>query len=264
MSDVKGDRSVHAHVSGGRMSVAERRTVTFVRQGPYVDLLELLPKKKGAVWTEGSKRYEVASAELTRSKGGFGLLSVTCLNPVRSSSGQGGEEAEEEEVVLEVESAQVEKPLMSHPDLAAYAGVIELWRDSDPALRSQLKYADAAGDVRDLDGMALVAAELLLRGVESYLEFAPVARRTTRRQSGEAFTGVGADNGKICSLPSDFSGMAAGTWQWLKTGDRSVKTSGGPSERVEEWTASKEWSSDLYESASGSGSGGGSGGSGNG
>lgn len=241
---IKGQNAVHVHHTSGRLVVADTRQKTIVKQGKYADLEAIVPKKGGTF--EG---LQVVSAELSPAKGGMGLLSVTGLK--RSTSASTGD-PESDETIYEVEMAQLEKPILCHPSFKVYAEQIELWRAGDPAQRAAYKYTDAAGNEGvALQGMALKAAQLILRGVESYLVFSPVCRRTTRVSAAavDEWTDVGGACGKRGSPPNECAGMVSGQWQWLKTGDRAVQTAGAGAERAEEWTGADEWDADLYEAA---------------
>lgn len=236
-----GESGVHLHHTTGRIQVADTTTRTIVKQGKYADLENQVPSR-GEHYDGGT----VVSAALEPSKGGMAKLTVTVRDSSKSTY---TDNDGDREIVYEVEMAQLEKPILSHPDFAPYVDQIELWRASDPVTRAALKYKDASGDVVDLNGAALDAAQLILKGVESYLVFAPVLRRTTRdpRRPRKAFSGIGARAGKIVTPPSRLTGMVAGAWMWLKTADRAQQASGGGSERVEEWTGADEWDNKLYK-----------------
>lgn len=246
MSDpiVRGSNSVHRHHTTGRVSVAETVSRAIVLQGPYDALEAMVPPRKSRF--EGLR---VSTAELVREKGGMGKLTVTGTRPKKGGGGS-AQDADGNELVYEVEMAQLEKPIMSNPKYAGYAEQIELWRNAEPAMRVQYKYFDQDNQEAQLDGNALKAAQLILKGVESYLVFAPVCRRTTRSEDSaeDAFGKIGGNCGKKGRPPAVLLALTDGDWEWLKTADRAVETSGGGSERVEEWTGADEWSDDLYES----------------
>lgn len=241
---VRGSSGVHKHYTTGRVSVAETVSRTIVLQGPYDALNAMLPARKS--YFEGLR---VATAELVREKGGMGKLTVTGTRP--RTGGGSTPDPDGNELVYEVEMAQLEKPLMSHPDFGAYADQIELWRNAEPAMRVQFKYFDADHQEAGLNGNALKAAQLILKGVESYLVFSPVCRRTTRSEDAavDAFGKIGGNCGKKERPPAVLLSLVAGQWQWLKTADRVQETSKGGSERVEEWTGADEWDDTLYKEA---------------
>ncbi len=238
---IKGSSAVHLHSTTGRIQVADTTTRSVVRQGRYDDLKGQVPDR-GSHFDGGT----VVTADLQRTKGGMGLLTVTVRD---SSSSRWIDTDGDREIVYEVEMAQIEKPILAHTDFKAYAGQIEMWRASAAGVRAALKYTNADGDDVALQGKALDAARLLLKGVESYLVFPPVLRRTTKdpRRPRKAFSGIGGKCGQIVRPPTKLTGMVAGSWKWLKTADRAQQASGGGSERVEEWTGADEWDETLYK-----------------
>lgn len=242
---VKGSADVHDHYTGGRIINAETKTRIFVLQGRYADLKAQMPSRDSRF-----RGLRVESSELVRAKGGMGLLTITCRGKGGASGNPSGNI---EETVYEIEMAQLEKPLLSKPAWSGYVEQIEAWRGSDPALRAAYKYTDAAGDEVELAGGARKVAALLMKGVESYLVFAPVVRVTRRSnekpEDTSEFRQIGKDCGKRCRPPADPLSLVAGTWDWLKTADRCQKVAGGSFERVEEWTGADEWDKDLYDEA---------------
>lgn len=235
-----GERGVHLHHTTGRVVASDTTTRTIVKQGRYADLKNTVPAK-GSTY-EG---LTVVLAELSPSRGGMAKLTVTGTD---SSASRYSGENEAPGIDYEVEMAQIEKPICCHPKFKAYADQIAMWRDGDPALRAALKYEDANHDIQSLNGHAVDVAKLILKGVESYLVFAPVARKTTNSEKPavKAFGAVGAKCGRIGTPPGKLASMVAGSWKWLKTADRAVETSGGGSQRIEEWTGADEWDEDLY------------------
>ena len=129
---------------------------------------------------------------------------------------------------------------MTHQDFRAYAADVEMWRsEADAKLRSEYKYTDGAATI-NLVGSSLKAARLILKGVESFLTFAPVISRTSTYKSRP----TPADYGKICTPPT----TVPGSWVYLKTADRIVQQTDKTYQRTEQWTGAEEWSTDLYES----------------
>lgn len=235
-----GERGVHLHHTTGRVRVADTTTRTIVKQGLYEELKRQVPER-GTSYEGGV----VTTADLQPSKGGMAILSITVQDYSSSyySEGDG-----DREIIYEVDMAQIEKPILSHKDFSAYAGQILLWQESDPATRAAFKYKDG-DDVFALGGKALDAAKLLRKGIENYLVFAPVLRRTTRspKKARRSFSAIGAKAGKIVTPPSKLTALVSGSWQWLKTGDRVQSASSGGSERVEEWTGADSWERSLYQ-----------------
>ena len=238
----KGDLSPVKGPTNGSVQYERGFRRTFVLEGRYKDLEGQL-KYRGDDY-EG--RYVLSSA-LERRPGGLGRLTiVTGSRPSR----HGAVESQRKIVVYEVESAQLEKPLLGHEKFKNVSGDVNRWlTESDPAIRAAFRYREDEDDEEGtaLSGDALEAAKLLAAGAQYYLEFAPVIRVTTRYLDGASPSSVGRDNGKIDSPPSGALALVSGAWKWLKTADRChVDTSTSIAERVEEWTGAREWSRTLY------------------
>lgn len=231
---IKGDSSVHDHFTGGRReSAGVEETVTFVRQGLYADLKAEMPLRG-----EKYRGFLVVSSELSPARGGMGMLTIKCLV------------ARVTDVQFEVDTAQLEKPLLSHPKFADVADEVEAWRNAASEMRKRFHYLDESGTEVSLSTTGILAAALILKGVESYLEFTPVARRITTKtgfKPNDVWSDVGEECGRRKSPPSALRGMIGGKWKWLKTADRATATSAGSGVRTEEWTASEKWNDLLYE-----------------
>lgn len=236
-----GERGIHLHHTTGKVVAAETTTRTIVKQGRYADLKTQVPAR-GSTY-DG---LTVVHSELLPAKGGMALLTVTGTD---SSASRHTGDNDAPGIDHEVEMALLEKPILCHPKFKAYAEQVTMWRDGNPALRSAFKYEDENHDIQSLNGHALDVAKLILKGVESYLVFAPVARRTTssEKPAVKAFGAVGGKAGKIDDPPGKLLAMVAGSWKWLKTEDRAVERSGGGSQRIEAWTGADDWEEELYK-----------------
>ena len=245
MSEVlfKGDVSVRETWESGSLTYGDRKEKTFVKRGKAEELLLLMPVQ-GDVYEPG---WLVTSATLTPEHGGMARLVVSCHRNRCKVDGSGGEEeGDAPTVVIEVAMAQLEKPLMAKSDWSGYAPQIEMWQASPAEIRAQKKYVDGE-NTYDLTGGAANVADLLMRGVESYLVYSPVVRVQTTTSA--APKDVGKDAGKRCAPPADALAMLAGTWEWLKTGDTATKDAEGNYTRSEEWTGADAWEPLLYEEA---------------
>lgn len=239
-----GNTDVRETWESGALVNGDQKEKTFVKVGRKSDLLVDMPVK-GDVYAPG---WVVESATLTPSHGGMARLIVSCYRKTRSSSGTGGgdEEGDNPTVIIEVSMAQIEKPLMAKDEWSGYGPIIEMWQSSPADVRAQKQYVD--GDNKyDLPGGAADVADLMMRGVQSYICFAPVVQVQTT--TSEKPTDVGKDSGKICDPPNDALEMLAGTWKWLKTGDLATRNANGSYTRSEEWTGADSWEELLYEKA---------------
>lgn len=129
---------------------------------------------------------------------------------------------------------------------AADWAAITAWdNELDQELKASYQYykrdADGrtAGSIQTLTGTTSTGqkayAYLRLRGVESFLDFAPVVRRTSR------YLGSSAPDSSDAGQKTDAPAYAPAGYQWLKTADRVSKqgTRGVEWIRQEEWTGAR-------------------------
>lgn len=191
--------------------------------------------------------HTVISRKKTPGKGGLAEC-VVLLRPKASVPGSGGSGTDTLSCTFEIEMAQLEKPLLAHPSFSGYADVVGKWMNSPPEIKNANKFvsgvdANGAAIVEAVTGEALTKVLPKLRkGVESYLMFVPVVTKTT---VSESMPSVGENIGKRGAPRL----TPAGTWEWLKTGDKAMQRQDGAWERIEQWTAADEWDHDLYGEA---------------
>ena len=194
--------------------------------------------------------HYVVSRRKTPGKGGLAECVVVIRKKASGPSGGSGDNLLS--CTFEVEMAQLEKPLLAHPDFAGYADVVNKWMNSPPEIKNANKYvsgvdANGAATTEDVTGEALTKILPLIRkGVESYLDFAPVVVKTS---VSDDMPDVGEDIGKRCAPDVE----PDGDWDWLKTGDRAVQQQDGSWQRVETWTGALEWITDIYKAANAGG-----------
>ncbi len=239
-----GNTSVRETWESGTLVHGDRKEKTFVKVGKESDLIAVMPVQ-GDIYAPG---WRVSTATLTPSHGGMARLVVSCYRNLSSSSGTDGDEAEGDKptTTIEVTMAQLEKPLMAKEEWSGYGSIIELWQASPADIRAQKKYIDGE-NTYDLTGGAADIADLMMRGVQSYLCFAPVVRVET--MTSDAPKDVGKDAGKLCDPPAEALAMMAGNWKWLKTGDSATRNADGSYTRSEEWTGADSWEEALYDKA---------------
>lgn len=151
----------------------------------------------------------------------------------------------------EIDQVQIEKNLRQHPLFAAFSNAdwlaVNAWEDEiDQSLKQAYQYyirnkdGESDGSLLTLTGSATVGqvayARLRRLGVESYLDFAPVVRRTTKYRGNAAPSS--ADAGQKTTAPS----YAPTGYEWLKTCDRVSKQGTRSTEwlRQEEWTGARK------------------------
>lgn len=152
---------------------------------------------------------------------------------------------------FEIDQVQIEKPLKQHPAFISFSAAdkqaVNAWEDeNDQALRAAYQYflrdkdMETVGSVVTLTGTTTTGqqayARLRLLGTESFLDFAPVVRRTSKYRGNVAPSS--ADAGQKTSAPS----YAPAGYEWLKTCDRVSKQGTKSIEwiRQEEWTGARK------------------------
>ena len=240
-----GDTSAHETWESGARShpggAWPRRTAETVMTGEWASLLAQFPKGGGGKPAKFRGRV-VVSAQLRPLRGGMGRLSVTTV------LGKAEDAPEEEALreVVEIEMAQTERDvrtLLGGDGEAAKA--LAAWDDAPAALRAELKYEDADGAEKALEGRALSVARLILAGIESVLRFHPVVTRTTwfDEEPETEVEGLG-------EVGSEPQGAPAG-YEYLKTGDHWTQQRDSTWTRVEQWTGAKTWNGSLYRNGTG-------------
>lgn len=154
--------------------------------------------------------------------------------------------ADEQFPYYEIDQVQIEKNLRQHPAFIDFTAAqwiaVDAWdHEPDNAQRSVFKYwerdkqGEPIGSVITLTGTTSTGpkgfAVLRLLGVESFLDFAPVVRKTSKYRGNAAPSS--ADAGQKVAEPT----YAPEGYEWLKTADRVSKTG----TKSNEWTRQEEW-----------------------
>ncbi len=137
----------------------------------------------------------------------------------------------------EVEEGLITRKIEYNP---RYAGVSQAELNAiEAAIAAQSSTDFATQSARITSSLGLELFDKRLRGNDSYLEPAPIARRTT------FWILVNAQRTGVRQTPVfTRTGIPPG-YQWLKTADR-VLTRPGFLERIEEWTGAISWDNQLY------------------
>lgn len=188
----------------------------------------LLRPDTGEIW--GTAPWRVESANFDEyQKSGYGVLTVV-------ASVRDGDEVTvgiKSDVGYELEWVAVRRPLFDHPAFNTGGSnpltlddhlALGYWQDEpDYDKRRAYKYTDGSGTERTLSTNAQRAARYIARGIESYDDFAPVARRNSTYAGGPP---TSAAAGAKTTIWAPFPNKPAGTWEWLKTADRALRASG--------------------------------------
>ena len=229
----------------------EAVTCTRIFEGPYGTCLESRPQRGESM--TGYTGLVVDNAKVKKAPGGKGRLTVTAFAKAPSSS-----VVDMPEEKFEVDWVEVQRPLITNPCFAADGSypltmddkiAIEKWEDCpDADIKADYGYY-TNNDTREPDGgiqlsdNAKVYVDKRLKGVDSWVEYMPVCRKTslTVAKPSESAAGfINEPDGFGSALPSGF--------EWLKTSDRSLRTgTHGKWERSEEWTGAIYVDHDLYD-----------------
>ena len=236
---VKGSIAVREVPESGSVEQAEGTRRTVVLEGDYA-LLAAAQPARGDNWAD-MPNWTVDTSRLTRKRGGLGKLVIT-LVPYESFYGSFAEQ--ELRSRIEIDFVQYERPILMHPTLnkAGSFMAVHLKRWIDDGCNPFFKYTDAQGE-QTLTEEEQEWAQLIFKGVEGYLEFAPVVSRI-RTYKGRPDVEA---PGKREDPPS---GGVSG-YEYLKTADRLVQNEDRSWTRTEQWTGALKWEELLYESAEG-------------
>ena len=153
---------------------------------------------------------------------------------------------------FEIDQVQTEKSLKQHPAFIDFTPAqwseVKKWDEEiDNDQRQLFKFwprdddGKKTGPVETLTGTLTSGAKgfavLRLKGVEAFLDFSPVVRKTTKYRGSVAPSA--ADTGQKVTAPA----YAPTGYEWLKTADRVSKTGTKSLEwtRQEEWTGQRKW-----------------------
>jgi hypothetical protein len=219
---------------GSRYSEGERgNTATFEYIGPSATLAAAQP---GVGETWGTIPGYVSRVDpVTLGVSGYTLLTVT----VDEKFGETASIGTHTETAYELEWIPIRRPLLEHPEFqtgATYALTtadlvyLQLWRE-EPSTDDKVAFKfykrdtnnSPAGAVQTLSANAQKYAAYVLRGIEYYDDFAPVARKIKTYSGGPPNS---AAAGSKTTLFAGFPNAPTGTWEWLKTADRSIRAAG--------------------------------------
>ena len=228
--------------SGKIDSTASRQEATLIYTGQFLDLLAKQPKP-GQTVANYDNTFVVEKVVVTPEQGKKGTMTVSLVK----ESPEYANQAAPPLPTYEVEWAQVDRKLEQAPVFQSggtYAldsddlDEIDEWRNQSTASTRATKYAA-------LSANAKVFVDKIKRGQESYIIFAPVARKTSYTYQPPSASSAGKRQ-----TPTGFPALPAG-FVWLKTADRSTRTgTKGKWERTEEWTGADAWDTDVYAAVS--------------
>ncbi len=211
--------------------------ITRVYRGPFSSLLAAAPAPAQEMADFPNARVEsVSIAPDAAGMSGPGTMTIVASD-------------DSQNVTLEVDWTQLERDIRVAPyysllTTSTMANLARWEQEDDPDLRGNFQFKKPDGTIGTLNGIVAGLANKLLRGQQSYIVPAPVARRTTRSYTKPITTTMG----KIENPPVEI-GAPAG-YVWLKTADRAIRQGrNGKWERIEEWTGADWWDTEIYPAA---------------
>lgn len=208
-------------------------SLVFEYVGPETDLPA---PKEGEIWGEAPWRVETASLERVAASG-YVILRVTAV--IRLDDGISAGTLSE--TSFELEWVAVRRPLYEHPGFSdggssplSFQDLIDIqfWKDSDWSDRREYKFKDENEATRTLSANAQRYARYAARNIESYDDYAPVARRVKTYAGGPPPSAAAGT--KTTMFPS-FPNTPSGTFEWLKSADRGLRAAG-----QRDWQQSEE------------------------
>lgn len=213
--------------------------------GPATTIIPVLPAI-GATWLDARPVTDVGYEPV-----GNSAWVVATIETYKIDTQAAAAVADEQYPFWEIDQVQVEKSIRQHPAFIAFtaadwAAVTNWENEQSPVLKTAYKYYERdsegtpAGSIQDLTGTTAAGqvayAYLRLRGVESFLDFAPVVRRNSRYIGSSAPDS--SDAGQKTAAPA----YAPDGYDWLKTADRISKQGSKGVEwiRQEEWTGARK------------------------
>ena len=225
-------------------------TITRTFKSHYDVCLSKRPSRGSEM--QGYTGFFVERSSVRKSPGNMGFLSVVASGTAESATSTAVEEK------FEVDWVELQRPLITNKcwllggPLAltlADRAALKKWEDGpDADIQAAYKYFTDNDKRTPAGGTALTAnaqayAEKILDGVDSWVQYVPVCRKTSLTVEKPSESAAGFKNtpdGFGSALPEDF--------EWLKTADRSTRTGKhGKWEQTEEWTGAESIDTDLYD-----------------
>lgn len=185
-----------------------------------------------------------------------GLVKTTRLSPIEGTTqaeltviteyfyDNTGTTGTAREVSYEIDWVMFQRPMLEHPTFRPGGGGIyeltsedvadiEQWKnETDAATKGAYAYYNASDETSvELSANATKFAKGLEMGIESYEDYAPVARRITNYTGGPPSSSTAG----LKDTPTGIPGLPTG-YEWRKSADRAVRAGGQTRwEKVEEW-----------------------------
>ena len=225
----------------------DKDTCTRVFHGPYADVMRAVPLR-GQSMRGIPAAFTVETVRVVHAKGGKGIMTVTLNAAPTTSSSNSDSNNPVTEPEVEIDNVQLERPIEKHPryktvtedDLALISEYFSASKDRRAAI---MRFFSGSAD----HDLALELLKHKIRGVESYLLFPPVVKRTAEYRRLPATEKCGAIL-TASALKAKLNGEPVPSgFEYMKTSDRASRTGRhGRYKRTEEWTGAQVWDRHLY------------------
>jgi len=224
-----------------KISNSENGTETVIEYIGAFATLEPAEPARNSTWGDYDGR--VKSTNLTPVENStYGELTVVVEDVYEASTA-----GTAQEISTEIDWVLFQRSMLEHPVFRIGGGGrhaltimdvvdIENWRNEpDPDLKSVYKYLGGTPEYKieqSLSANASKFADAINLGLETYEDYAPVARKTTTYTNGPP----PSTNAGTLETPTGITGLPAG-YEWRKTADRSIRAGKNTKwDRDEEWT----------------------------
>lgn len=225
---------------------------TKIFNGPYNTLFAAQPPRLAGM-TNVPTGFFVDTVKVEKQPGGKGKMTVTLVPSPAPDVLSGG--SAEGNQTMEVEWIEIQKKLETHPMFNAVSStsvhpnagkyplndrdldLIEQWKDASTASARATAYSALSSHDGGSSGNAIYFVDRLRRGMDSYVEYAPVIRVTTRTTSQPTSTQCGL----ISDPPAE---VKVDGYVYLSTADRSQRDANWS--RSQEYTGADRVDDEVY------------------
>lgn len=235
------------------LSEGGTRRLRVAYYGTYAALVAMQP----AVGAELAAFEDMAvkSVLVTRDEtGSYGTLEINLEAVDGTVTPIAPEDGSEISSTREILWQNSQRPILEHPTASAYSTELSAWMlETRPNLKKTFFYTTYGEEseggvyieigVTKLSSSAQLWALKIMKGIESWMDFFPLARLTTTYASQPLGTGCGRG-----TMGAPLGITVPTGYGWMKTGDTITQNSSDKLwTRVQEWTGMKAgWDADIY------------------
>jgi hypothetical protein len=198
---------------------------------------------KGAVGTGVVNGLRVSNSQVSKVRGGMGVLTISYESQPGAIPSQGAELPDDE---AEIVNEKIEHAIARHPRYAALS--IDLLSDIQTAVETtdDAKYQAAFQSIfsSPQSELGFELLKKLLKGETHYLIYAPVYRLVTHSWTAP----INLQSGGFVQQPPNDPIVAPVGYQWMREGDR-LSFNGSLWVTEKKWIAAPEWDPNIYAQA---------------